>query len=246
MSNNVSKFITKLDKLNHQGIEVFLPSRKKVVTANPLNLRQQKDLVSSALDGVKGTLDFSRELNNIILYNSGITDLKIFDKIPFAINMRVEALGTKYTANDTEIDLQVVLDNIKKTKLQFKEEQLIEHKNLKINLGIPTLTDENALLKNGAANLSVEDGNYKEEVSILYMLEIVKYVQGLEIDEIAVDMSDIKITDRMDLVEKLPLAVYTDISDYIETVTSYNTGLLTVGEDSIDIDPLFFDSNSTE
>jgi len=50
----------------------------------------------------------------------------------------------------------------------------------------------------------------------------------------------------MNLVDKLPLAVYTDISDYIETVTSYNTGLLTVGEDSIDIDPLFFDSGSTE
>ena len=246
MSNNVSKFISKLDKLSEQSIEVFLPSKKKVVTVTSLNLKQQKDLVSSALDGIKGTLDFSRDLNNIILHNSGITDLTIVDKIPFAVSMRVEALGTDYITSTTKVDLQVVLDNIKKTKLQFKEEQLIEHKNLKINLGIPTLTDENALLKNGAANLSVEDGNYKEEVSILYMLEIVKYVRGLEIDEVIVNMSDIKITDRMDLVEKLPLAVYTDISDYIETVTSYNTGLLTVGEDSIDIDPLFFDSNSTE
>jgi len=59
MSNNVSKFITKLDKLSDQSIEVFLPSKKKVVTVASLNLKQQKELVSSALDGVKGTLDFS-------------------------------------------------------------------------------------------------------------------------------------------------------------------------------------------
>jgi len=246
MSNNVSKFISKLDKLTDQSIAVFLPSKKKVITVTPLNLKQQRDLVSSALDGIKGTLDFSRELNNIILASSKATDLKIFDKIPFAVGMRIEALGTTYVNSISKLDLQVVLDNIKKTKLEFKEEKLIEHKNLKISLGIPTLEDENALLKNGAANLSVEDGNYKEEVSILYMLEIVKYVQGLEIDEVAINMSDLLISDRMDLVEKLPLAVYTDISDYIETVTSYNTSLLTVGEDRILIDSLFFDSSSTE
>ena len=102
------------------------------------------------------------------------------------------------------------------------------------------------LLKKGASDLSVEDGNYKEQVSMLYMLEIVKYVKELEIDEVAVNMSDIKIPDRINLVEKLPLAVYTDISDYIETVTSYNTSLLTVGDDKVSIDSLFFDSNSTE
>ena len=198
------------------------------------------------LDGVRGTLDFSRTLNNIILDNSDIPDLKIFDKIPFAVSMRVEALGTKYVTSSSEVDLQVVLDNIKKTKLQFKEEKIIEHKNLKISLTVPTLKDENTLLKKGASDLSGDDQNYKEQVSMLYMLEIVKYVKELEIDEVVVNMSDIKITDRINLVEKLPLAVYIGISDYIDSVTSYNTSLLTVGDDRVSIDSLFFDSNSTE
>tara|TARA_R110002110_G_scaffold24921_1_gene92761 strand:- start:392 stop:1132 length:741 start_codon:yes stop_codon:yes gene_type:complete len=246
MSDSVSKFISKLDKLNDVGIEVFVPSKERAVTTAPLNLKQQKDLISSVLDGVKGTLDFTRTLNNIILDNSGIDDLKIFDKLPFTIGMRVQALGTTYVTSESEVDLQVVLDNIKATKLQFKEDKLIEYKNLKINLAVPTLREENALLKKGASDLGSNNENYKESVGALYMLEIVKYVKELEIDGVVVNMPDIKIVDRMELVEKLPLAVYTDISDYIETVTSYNTNLLTVGDNKVSIDALFFDSGSAE
>ena len=126
MSNDVTKFISKLDKLNNSGIEVFLPSKKKEVTATPLNLKQQKDLISSALNGLKGTLDFSRVLNNIILDNSGIDDLKIFDKIPFVMSMRIDALGAKYITDTDTIDLHKVLDNIKKFKLEFKQEKSIK------------------------------------------------------------------------------------------------------------------------
>lgn len=246
MSNNVSKLISKLDKLGDDGIEIFIPSKKKTVTVTPLNLKQQKDLISSALDGVKGTLDFSKILNSIILDNSGAEDLKIFDKIPFIIGLRVEALGTKYVDNGGEIDLQIVLDNIKKHKLQFKEEKLIEYKNLKVNLSIPTLQDENVLLEKGSSDLSAEGHDLKTEVGVLYMLEIVKYIKEVEIDEITIDMSNTKVTDRMNLVEKFPLAIYSEISDYIETVNAYNTELLTVGDDKVSIDSLFFDSGSTE
>jgi len=246
MSNNVSKLISKLDKLGDDGIEIFLPSKKKTVTVTPLNLKQQKDLISSALDGVKGTLDFSRILNSIILDNSGAEDLKIFDKIPFIIGLRVEALGTKYVDNGDEIDLQIVLDKIKKHKLQFKEEKLIEYKNLKVNLSIPTLQDENVLLEKGSSDLSAEGHDLKTEVGVLYMLEIVKYIKEVEIDEITIDMSNTKVTDRMNLVEKFPLAIYSEISDYIETVNAYNTELLTVGDNNVSIDSLFFDSGSTE
>tara|TARA_R110002020_G_scaffold118060_3_gene269968 strand:- start:620 stop:1360 length:741 start_codon:yes stop_codon:yes gene_type:complete len=246
MSSNVSELISKLNTLSDKGIEVFVPSKKKTVTVKPLNLKQQKDLISSMLDGVKGTLDFSRVVNSIILDNSGVEDLKVFDKIPFMIGMRIEAMGPKYIDDSVTIDLQAVLDNIKKTKLELKEEKLIEYKNLKVNLAIPTLQYENMLLKKGASDLKVEDGSYREQVSTLYLLEIVKYIKELEIDEVVVNMPDIKIPDRINLVEKLPLAIYTDISDYIETVSTYNTSLLTVGDNKVSIDSLFFDSSSTE
>ena len=81
MSNNVSSFISKLDKLNDKSLEVFVPSKNKKVKVKPLTLKQQKDLISSVLDGVKGSLNFSQTLNNIIIDNSGLADLKVVDKI---------------------------------------------------------------------------------------------------------------------------------------------------------------------
>ena len=60
MSSNVSNFISKLDKLNSDNLEVFIPSRKKTVKVKSLNLKQQKDLISSVLDGIKGSLDFTK------------------------------------------------------------------------------------------------------------------------------------------------------------------------------------------
>ena len=95
MSKNVSSFISKLDKLHEKTIGVFVPSLKKKVPTRPLNLKQQKDLISSVLDGLKGTLDFSRTLNKIIIQNTGLTDLKIYDKLPFIVTMRKNALVPK-------------------------------------------------------------------------------------------------------------------------------------------------------
>ena len=246
MSNQVSSFISKLDKLNSKSLEVFVPSKNKKVKVKPLTLKQQKDLISSVLDGVKGSLNFSQTLNNIITDNSELTDLKIFDRIPFTIAMRIEALGNKYNADDVKVELQAVLDNIEKTKLQLKDKKTINYKNLTITLTVPTLQEENALLAKSESDLAKEDGTYKAEVGMLYLLELVKYIQGLEIDGESVNMSEIKIPERINLVEKLPLAVYTDISNYIEAVNRYNISLLTVGDDTVTIDALFFDSTSTE
>lgn len=246
MSNQVSSFISKLDKLNDKSLEVFVPSKNKKVKTKPLTLKQQKDLISSVLDGVRGSLNFGQALNNIIIDNSGLADLKVFDKIPFAVAMRIEALGDKYAVEDVEASLQVVLDNTQTIKLQLEDEKIINYKNLTITLTVPTLQEENALLAKSESDLRKEDGAFREEVAMLYLIEIVKYIQKLEIGGESVNMSEIKIPERINLVEKLPLAVYTDISDYIETVNRYVKSLLTIGDSIVSVDALFFDSTSTE
>ena len=154
MSNNVSSFISKLDKLNDKSLEVFVPSKNKKVKVKPLTLKQQKDLISSVLDGVKGSLNFSQTLNNIIIDNSGLADLKVVDKIPFAVAMRIEALGDKYAIEDVEASLQVILDNVQAVKLELEYNQVINYKDLAITLTVPTLQEENALLAKSESDLT--------------------------------------------------------------------------------------------
>ena len=130
--------------------------------------------------------------------------------------------------------------------MELEYNQVINYKDLAITLTVPTLQEENALLAKSESDLTKEDGTLREEVAMLYLIEIVKYIQKLEIGGQSVNMSEIKIPERINLVEKLPLAVYTDISNYIETVNGYIKSLLTVGDGTVSVDALFFDSTSTE
>jgi hypothetical protein len=242
MSKNVSSFLKKLDKLNDVTIEVYVPSLKKKVPTKPLNLKQQKDLISSALDGLKGTLDFNRTLNKIIIGNSGLSDLKIYDKLPFIVALRKHALGNKVG----KIELQSVLNNIKNIPLNVKDEATIKQGTLKLTLKIPTLREENMLLNKCEQEINTEQELLKEGIGKLYIYEILKHINTIQVDDDVIDLDDIRIHERVKLVEKLPLSVYSKLSDFIETINKYNTDILTVDETELAIDAEFFDTSASD
>tara|TARA_R100000805_G_C3625887_1_gene135956 strand:+ start:2284 stop:3012 length:729 start_codon:yes stop_codon:yes gene_type:complete len=242
MSKNVSSFLNKLDKLNDVTIEVFVPSLKKKVPTKPLNLKQQKDLISSALDGLKGTLDFNRTLNKIIIENSGLSDLKIYDKLPFIVALRKHALGNRVG----KIELQSILNNIKNIPLNVKDEATIKQDTLKLTLKIPTLREENMLLNKCEQEINTEQELLKEGIGKLYIYEILKHINTIQVDDDVIDLDDIRIHERVKLVEKLPLSVYSKLSDFIETINKYNTDILTVDETELAIDAEFFDTSMSD
>ena len=242
MSKNVSSFLNKLDKLHDETIEIYVPSLKKKVPTKPLNLKQQKDLISSALDGLKGTLDFNRTLNKIIIENSGLSDLKLYDKLPFIVALRKNALGNKAG----KIELQSILDNIKNIPLDVKDKDTIKKGPLKLTLKIPTLREENMLLNKCEQEINTDLQVLKEGIGKLYIYEILKHIDTIQVDDDVIDLDDIRIQERVKLVEKLPLSVYTKISDYIETINKYNTDILTVYETELEIDAEFFDTSASD
>jgi len=247
MSSTVSNFISKLDKLNSNNLEVFIPSQKKTVKVKSLNLKQQKDLISSVLDGIKGSLDFTKTLNKIIIDNSGLDDLKLYDKLPFIISMRKDSLGNEVQRDDSgKVELQKIIDSLKNTPFQLKDEKVVKYENLKIGLKVPTLKEEITLLTKSERDIDSKDDEFKDSVGTLYLLEIVKYIQSLEIDEEVIDMSVIRISERMKLIEKLPLAVYKDISKFIQRINKYERDVLTVDDYVVSINSIFFDSGSDE
>lgn len=246
MISDVSKFISKLDKLNNTKLEVFVPSLNKQVETKTLNLKQQKDLIAPALDGIKGTLNFSKTLNNIIIDNSGLKDLKIYDRLPFAVQLRKEALGNKILTNDGQVKLDKILNNLQEVSFNIKSQETVRHENLTIGLKVPTLQQENILLTNCIQTISTLNDDLTEHVGVLYLFEIVKYIENLKIDDEVVDMSEIKISERINLIERLPLAIYKNISEFIASINKYENDILTVGDVLITIDSLFFDSSSDE
>jgi len=242
MSKNVSSFLTKLDKLNDKTIDVFVPSLNKKVPTKPLNLKQQKDLISSVLDGIRGTLDFSRTLNKIITDNTGLTDLKVYDKLPFIVSLRKHALGNKAGS----IELQKVIDNFKNIPFDIKETTTVKKDGVQLVLRVPTLRQESILLSKCDQEIDQDQELAKDGVGKLYIYEIIKYINSLQIEDSVLEMDDIRIHERVKIVEKLPLSMYSKISDFIEKVNKYNSDVLTVDDVEVNIDAEFFDTSVDE
>ena len=59
-------------------------------------------------------------------------------------------------------------------------------------------------------------------------------------------MDEIRINEQVKLVEKLPLSMYSKISDFIESVNKYNSDVLTVDETEVAIDAEFFDTSADD
>ena len=93
-----------------------MPSIKKSIETTPLTLKQQKDLISSALDGLRGALNFSKTLNDIIIKNAGNKDLKLYDKYPFIVGLRKQSLGDAVKTDNGVVSLDDVIANIKRKR----------------------------------------------------------------------------------------------------------------------------------
>lgn len=243
MSNSVAGFLNKLDTLSDKKIKVYLPSRDKNVEVKLLNIKQQKDLISSVLDGVKGSIDFLRTLNKVIIENTGDNNLKIYDKIPFVIAMRSATLGSTYKSNLLSIDLARIINNFKVIPFNIEDEKVVNVENLTINLYIPTLAQENIILTRCEQEIdNLDTENLKESVGLMYIFEILKYIKSISIDGSELLFDEIKISDRVKIVEKLPLTVYNEISSFIESITKYQSDILTIDDFEVSIDSSFFDT----
>ena len=75
---------------------------------------------------------------------------------------------------------------------------------------------------------------------------MLKFIVSLEIDDEVIDFSDIRISERMELVEKLPLSIYNEVSAFIEKINDYNNTILSSDDFELSIDSEFFDSSINE
>ena len=246
MSKSVSGFLEKLGKINEDKIKIYVPSIKKSIETSPLTLKQQKDLISSALDGLRGALNFNKTLNDIIIKNTGNKDLKIYDKFPFIIELRKESLGNKIKVDNTVVNLDDVIDKIKTTPFKLKDEHEVTLKTLTVYLKIPTLSEETVIVARGEQDINPKDDITKDGIGTLYMLEIIKYIDKLVIEDEEIEFSKIRINDRIKLIEQLPLVMYNEISVFIEDVNQYLANILTVDDVTIAIDARFFDTNDID
>ena len=246
MSTSLSKTFIESLKAASSDVDVYVKSTDSSVSVKPLTLNQQKLLVSTAVEGVAGILNFAIHQNAIISNNTSLSDLYTYDKTPIISKLRAESLGATVTIDDVEVDLGEVEKNSREYKTTFKHKESISIGDIKLNLRIPTIKEEDSILKKCVQELEKHRNDDAKMVELIYIFELAKYVESIEVGEEVVLFSDIRIIDRVKAIESLPLSFYNKVTQFVKQITDHETNILTVGESLISINAAFFDTTSAE
>ena len=237
-----------LNKLKEDNIDTISYDSFKdgKVTVNQLTLKQQKDILSTAVDGIKGAVEFAKIINDIILANSDKKNLSIVDKPAILLKLRQLSLGDDIVVEEEKLNINDFIDNIKKVKINFKTKHVVKNGNIVLKLKIPTLKEESTILAKCIADVEKKKtASTSDSFGIIYLFELIKYIEEVDIGEdYSLKFEDLKIADRTKVVENLPLSVYKELSKFFNSIDSYIKSVLTVNDKTITLDPSFFDATT--
>tara|TARA_R100000005_G_scaffold88915_1_gene59114 strand:- start:194 stop:955 length:762 start_codon:yes stop_codon:yes gene_type:complete len=245
MDNITAKdFLKKLAELE-TDFNIYVPSLGKEVSTIPLTLKQQKDIISTATGGVQGSLEFTRKVNEAILENVKEKKLFPYDRVPIIVQLRKQSLGDRVLADNYEyVSLDNVVKNCKNEKAKFENTKEITVDSLKLKLRIPTLKEENEIIASCITELeTIDPDDVSETVGTVFVFELIKYIHTISIKHEVVAFSDLKIQDRIDIIEKLPLSVYNQLVSFLRQIGKYEADILAVGDTYVTIGASFFEGD---
>lgn len=244
MEENVKSFLDKIQDLKQEKSKVRVLSSGKDVECSFLTFKQQKDLISTIADGSVGSLKFQKIINDIIIANTDNNELKVTDKLPFILKLRIDSIGKIFKIDEHEVDLEKVLEKVNKLKPKtiksLGDVVLVE-------LESPTLSQENKVIQTSIEIVKKDgDDELGKSIGNIYTYEIVKWIKSVKLGDTVINFQDIPVKDRYKIVDRLPLTLNKDIILFIQDLKSKESDALTVVVDNvektIDIDVSFFDS----
>jgi hypothetical protein len=263
--NSILNFDDALNALTNASesfkIDVWLASKGRYVTFKEINAKQQKSLLSAAIDNSVYNSDFIKSFYEILNENilnedySIVDEFTIADKAFIAISLKSQISEELSVNFDDKVTEKVNLKNIIFGFNTYKTPTLekIEVKNgdttISISISMPTIKDE----------LDYEEQFYKDYkktddikttkdiqhiVSEAFIGETSKYINEISIDGKSFDFKTLTFNQKIRIVEKLPSAL---IQKLLEVISEWKKSLdlfltVTSGEHSkvISIDSLLF------
>lgn len=248
MNSATSSLLEKLNKINDENaIAVFVPSASKEIKFKTLNIKQQKNLIKTAMDGAAAGATLNQQLNDIIITNSSEKiDFKVYDRYAIIIALRIATIGEIINSDKEEINLSKVLkQNIKKYKQKvFDHTSEIDYHKIKVSLELPALEKDSKINDKFIkfAKMRENNENYGDAIGNLYVYEIVKFIKSIQIkgETDIYNFDSLNIKDCFDIVENLPVGLNTKIIEYIESVREIENSFLETENGNVEINAAFF------
>lgn len=217
-------------------IKVIIPSVDiSPISIKPLNISQQKKLISLTVEQDVYNSKFNEIFYNIIKENYLSTDLlsvdalTIFDKAFIALALRSN-INDIFTSHGNNISINTLLDTLHTTHTSnnFTKNVTFNYNNIIITCKLPTIETE---VMCDLAKMQIKSTDVAEQIQNIIAEtvtnEIVKFIQTINIDAETIILSDFNFYERKRVVEQLPAAILEKILNYILEYKQSVEGVLT-------------------
>ena len=218
-----------------------------------LNIKQQKDLLKTALDGIMAPVSFFTTANEIILENQIIKqDLYVIDRPLILLNLRMLSVGDEFktTVKDQPVTLKIsdLISNANNISIDIKTfSKEIAHNNITITTKIPTLKEDtqiNTQLKKLFDKIKDED-KLKEIIGELFVVELLKFIKSVKFtsdgNTDTIEFSELSLEQKIKAFETLPMSLNYEFVKFVTEIrniensvfdTVVNSEKVTIPQDS--------------
>ena len=259
MSNKAKHklLLDELEKLNQtSSVSVHIPTIDAVVDFKEITIKQQKNIITSAIDAILTNTVFNNTVNDIvkqnILSDIDINKITTIDRLPIIISLRNQSLGPIVTVKTDNNDYKInITDHVNKFNTfntnKLKTCATLQDRSISVNVSVPTLKTDSRV--NTSAKTIIEQspgGKYVNSIGQLFVFEIVKYIDSIQANDIKIDFRTTPIPQCIAIVEKLPMSISKKILNFIQKIKQFEEKYLKVSHDNtttlLSIDATFFNN----
>lgn len=239
--SNIKAFVDELKQLSESDCyKVYVPSIDKEVKFKAFSVKQHKDLINLALDGVEGTLRMYKVFNDIISYNClEEVNFSICDRYKILVDLRKQCVSETIDIADVNYNL----NDLPVFNFDFNERTNFKYKKILAEVSLPTLEVDSNITEKSILEFnkySSEEKKISNSISILLVYELMKFINTITIEDKIIDFSELNTADKKSIINNLPLKLINDILDYIASFKEYEQSLFTFSDGSkLNIDASF-------
>jgi hypothetical protein len=242
-------------------VNAWVPSLNQEITFKQLDAKQQKELLSSAMDTSVYNTSFIKTFynilkENIIDKNVNVNEFNLVDKLSvgLALKSKLSTQITLFFGEDKKTNIKVDVNDIIEKLKQYKSPSLcileskISNFSLKVELKYVTIQTEYQYDTQYKNNKKTEDLKNTEDIqkiiSEAFLRETSKYINKIWINENSLDLTALNLDQKIKLIEKFPSSFVQKIIEKIGDWKTEIDDVLSVKHDNetqiISLEPSFF------
>lgn len=248
---NINDIISLVKESNKQfETDIYIPSLNKEIHCKPMNASHLKNIIKTSISGVFSNIKFNQTmftvLKDVLDPSIPTTVINTFDKILILLQLRnknvkntidVELSDGENTKTET-FSLEKIINKGKKDKFDFSEQILTDGSYI-VTLDFPSIEQEflfdRYFEQNKLKNIKEDDKNsLKELFGPLFIHEISQYVKSIKISDSEINMRNLSVEDRTNIMENLSSNIIAKIIEKIDDVFGKQINKLLSIEKEID------------